>query len=283
MWAGVSDRVEFETAFYERPAAGVALLTMNRPEDANGVVPELAADLLDAMGQLEADRSVRVLVLTGAGRQFSGGADLNAMKEYLEDRLDEDEEAMNLRSVLQVTQRLVTSRLPVIAAVNGGATAGGLDLALACDIRIAATRAKFGETYVKIGMVPGNGGTYFLPRLLGAGMAAELALTGEVIDAQRALDIGLITRLVAPDKLLEQAIALASSIARHPAHAVEATKQALRNSWHMDLQAALNTSFWAATALHYSADFGEGVNAYLQRRPPRFRHVEAEERRDDEP
>ena len=271
----MGDRIELETVFYERVDEGVVLLTLNRPDHANGVVPELARDMMEALARLEADRSVRTLVLTGAGRQFCAGADLKAMQRYLEERLRVEQEPYNARVIYPVTQRLVSCRLPVVAAINGGATAGGLDLALACDLRIASERAKMGETYIKIGIVPGNGGTYFLPRLVGSGMAAELALTGDVVDAQRALDIGLVNRVVPAEDLLDRAVALAASIARHPWRALEATKQALRSSWHVDLMSAFNTAFWATAALHYTDDFKEGVDAFVEKRPAHFDGADA--------
>jgi enoyl-CoA hydratase len=265
-----SERCELETAFYERVHDGVVLVTMNRPDHANGVVPELGRDLLEALTRIERDRTIRVVVLTGAGRQFSAGADLNGMKRYLEERLQIENEPYNARSIFPVTLKIATCRMPIIAAVNGGATAGGFDLALACDLRVASSRAKFGETYVKIGMVPGNGGTYFLPRLVGPGLAAELALTGDVIDAARALDIGLVNRVVEPEQLIPEAVALASNIAAKPWRTLEATKQALRQSWHMDLPTVLNTGFWAVAALTYTADVHEGVDAFLEKRLAEF-------------
>tara|TARA_R110000772_G_scaffold268678_1_gene397371 strand:+ start:3215 stop:3769 length:555 start_codon:yes stop_codon:yes gene_type:complete len=184
--------MEYDTIIVTRPADGVAQIVLNRPERGNGVVPEMAADLIDALNQLEADDDVRVLILTGAGKQFCSGADLIEFRKYLAEEHSAEQEPYNARVLWPVTQKLVSSRLPVVAAINGGATAGGLDLALACDIRIASARAKMGETYIKLGLNPGNGGTYFLPRLVGSGMAAEMALTGDIIDAERALEIGLV-------------------------------------------------------------------------------------------
>lgn len=256
----------WQTIIVERPADGVALITLNRPDRGNGVVPELAQEFLAALNELDADRSVRVLVLTGAGKQFCAGADLVEFKSYLEQEHARAQEPYNARVLWPVTQRLVSSRLPVIAAINGGATAGGLDLALACDIRIASTAAKMGETYIKLGLNPGNGGTYFLPRLVGSGMAAELALTGDLVDAERALAIGLVNKVVAPDALVAEAVALAARIAERPRLAIEATKQQLRQSWHMDLAGSMNASFWAVAALTYSDDLREGVNAALEKR-----------------
>lgn len=260
----------YQTIILDRPADGVALITLNRPERGNGVVPEMAAELIAALNALEADLSVRVLVITGAGKQFCAGADLVEFQRYLENDHARMQEPYNARVLFPVTQKIVSSRLPVIAAINGGATAGGLDFALACDIRIASTAAKMGETYIKLGLNPGNGGSYFLPRLVGSGVAAELALTGDIIDAGRALAIGLVNTVVAPDELLPAAIALAARIAERPRLALEATKQQLRQSWHMDLQGSMNASFWGVAALTYSADLREGVAAALEKRQPRY-------------
>ncbi len=260
----------YDTIILERPADGVALITLNRPERGNSVVPELAADLIHALNALDADVSVRVLVITGAGKQFCAGADLVEFKRYLENDHARTQEPYNARVLYPVTLRLVSSRLPVIAAINGGATAGGLDFALACDIRIASTAAKLGETYIKLGLAPGNGGSYFLPRLVGSGMAAELALTGDIVDAQRALDIGLVNSVVEPGELLTTAVALAARIAERPRLAIEATKQQIRQSWHMDLQSTMNASFWTVAALTYSDDLREGVTAGLEKRNPTY-------------
>lgn len=260
----------YETILLDRPADGVACITLNRPARGNGVVPEMARDLLDALNLLEADTDVRMLVLTGAGKQFCAGADLVEFADYLDRHQAESQEPYNARVLWPVTQRLVTSRLPVIAAINGGATAGGLDLALACDIRIASATARMGETYIKLGLNPGNGGTYFLPRLVGSGMAAEMALTGDLFDAERALAIGLVNQVVAPEALLETAVALAARIGERPRLAIEATKQQLRQSWHMDLVGSMNASFWAVAALSYSDDLRQGVAAARERRAPHY-------------
>lgn len=263
-------RTDYETLWHEQVYDGVVLLTLNRPERGNGVVPDLVRDLLGALTTLEEDREVRAVVLTGAGRHFCAGADLKAMRRYLDEDLPRTHEPYNARVLFPVTQRLVASRLPIVAAINGGATAGGLDLALACDLRIASTEAKMGETYINLGLPPGNGGTYFLPRLVGSGLAAELALTGDIIGADRALAIGLVNSVVAPDELLPAAVRLAAKIATKSWRAVEATKQALRSSWQVDLATAMTNSYWSVAAAHYGPDLSEGVDAFLQRRTPRF-------------
>lgn len=265
-----SATVNLETLFYEDVGDGVVVVTLNRPDRANGVVPELARDFIQVLAELEADFSVRAVVLTGAGRQFCAGADLVAMKQYLDERLRVEQEPYNARVLHPVTQRIVASRIPFIAAINGGATAGGLDLALACDLRVASDRAKLGETYVKLGLTPGNGGSWFLPRLVGTGMAAELALTGDIVDAQRALEIGLVNRVVPAEQLIDEAVVLAKKIASRPRRGIEATKQALRTGWQTDLIGAMSASFWATAALQYTDDVAEGVAAALEKREPRY-------------
>lgn len=267
--------MEYETIIVERPADGVALVTLNRPDRGNGVVPEMARDLIDAFNMLEADTSVRVMVLTGAGKQFCAGADLVEFQKYLDNDQARTQEPYNARVLWPVTQRVASCRMPVIAAINGGATAGGLDLALACDIRLASTLAKMGETYIKLGLNPGNGGTYFLPRLVGSGMAAEMALTGDILNAERALAIGLVNTVTTPEALIPDAVALAARIAERPRLAIEATKQQLRQSWHMDLQGSMNASFWAVATLSYSDDLREGVAAALEKRTPVYNKKDA--------
>ena len=266
----MDDTFELETIFAQRAADGVVLITLNRPEHGNGVVPQLARDFMELLAALEQDDTLRVMVLTGAGKQFCAGADLHAFQRYIEDELAETEEPYNARLLFPITQKIVHCRLPAIAAINGGATAGGLDLALACDIRIASQRAKLGETYIKLGLNPGNGGSYFLPRLVGSGIAAELALTGDVINAERALELGLVNRVVPHDELIAEAVTLAERIARNPKLAIEATKQQLRNSWHMDLNSVMNASFWSVAALTSTRDLKEGIDAALEKRSPRY-------------
>lgn len=268
--AAMTGRTDYETLFTEPVAEGVVLLTLNRPDRANGVVPELARDLVAALDAAEADLDVRSLVVTGAGRQFCAGADLKEMNRYLAEEMPVTGEPYNARVIFPVIERVVTSRLPMVAAVNGGATAGGFDLALACDMRIASTAAKFGETYIKLGLPPGNGGTWFLPRLVGPGLAAELALTGDVIDATRAREIGLVNRVVEPEVLIEESVALAGRIAQWSWRALEMTKQSLRSAWSVDLSSSLNNNYWAAVGLQAGPDVAEGVAAFVEKRPARF-------------
>lgn len=266
----MTDMIEYETLYLEYPADGVARITLNRPAQGNGVVPELARDFMACLDKIDGDKSVRVLILTGAGKQFCAGADLGAMKAYLDDRMEEEEEPYNARILHPVTLRLAALRMPTLAAVNGAATAGGLDMALACDMRIAGLSARFGETYIKLGLALGNGGAYFLPRLVGSGIAAELAFTGDLIGADRALELKLVNRVVNDEDLQVAALEMASRIARNPRKALEATKHLLRTSWQTDLMGSLSTSFWTTSTLQYSDDFREGVEASLEKRTPQY-------------
>ena len=263
-------RTELETLVHEPVADGVVLVTLNRPDRGNGVVPELAAELLTTWQALEQEPSVRAVVLTGAGKQFSAGADIKAMADYFRDVYPLTHEPYNARVLFPVVQAIYGGALPVVAAVNGAATAGGLDLALACDIRIASERARLGETYVRMGLPVASGGAWHLPKLIGPGLAAELSLTGEILDAARALEIGLVNRVVPHDELLDVATALAATIAARPRKAVEATRQALRGGWQADLSAALDTSYWAVSTAQAGPDTREGVAAFLEKREPRF-------------
>ena len=257
---------EFETIEVAEAKPGIVVVTLNRPDKGNGVVPEMARDLMAVLNGIDEDFSVRVLVLTGAGKVFSAGADLVALHDYLANELATRQEPFNARVLYPVTQKIVASRVPVIAAVNGAATAGGLDLALACDLRVASTTARFGETYVKIGLAPGNGGAWFLPRLVGSGRAAELALTGDLISAAEALDMGLVNRVVEPDQLLPAAVSIAERIAANPWRAVEAAKQALRASWQQDLAGAMSFGYWTASALHWTDDFHGRVADFVNQK-----------------
>jgi enoyl-CoA hydratase len=272
----IESRVDLETLYYEAVSDGVVQLTLNRPDRGNGVVPELARDLLHTWEALEGDLDVRAVVLTGAGKVFSAGADLVAMRAYLDDVQPVTGEPYNAKVLFPVTQRIVLARLPVIAAINGGATAGGLDLALACDIRVCSERAKLGETYINMALPLGNGGSWFLPRLIGTGMASELALTGELVSARRALEIGLVNHVVPHEELLPRSIELAAKIAAKPRRAVEATRQALRSGWQLDLQAAMSANYWMISDAYHGADIREGVAAFLERREPQFHRKDSE-------
>jgi len=268
--------IEFETIVLEAPADGVARVTLNRPDRGNAVVPELVRDLMVAFDQIEADTDLRVLILTGAGRNFCAGADLPGMKAYVESDMARLEEPYNARILHPVTQRLAVLSVPTIAAVNGAATAGGFDLSLACDMRVAGVSSRFGETYINLGLAPGNGGAYFLPRLVGSAITAELAFTGDLIDAVRALELRIVNQVVPDELLQDEALNLAVRIASKPRKALIATKQLLRASWHSDLIGSMAMSYWTTSTLQNSADFREGIDSALEKRAPQYNRRPAE-------
>lgn len=263
------DELGLESVLFARHNR-VAWISINRPDRANSVTVELARDLMTALETAEADPGVGAIVLTAEGKQFCAGADLGRLKEYLALPPEQQKEPFNVRDLFPVTARLRATELPVIAAVNGAATAGGLDLACACDIRIASENARFGETYVKVGMIPGNGGTHLLPLIVGPGWACELAFTGDIIDAQTALQIRLVNRVVPSDRLIGEAAALAERIANLPLSAISAAKRAIYKGLRQSLDENLQEMYFAVGWLHHSDDHKEGVRAFIDRRTPEF-------------
>jgi enoyl-CoA hydratase/carnithine racemase len=264
------DELGLETVLFAR-SRKVAWISINRVERANSVTVELARDLMTCLDAADADPEVGCIVLTAEGRQFCAGADLVRLGEYLASGPEVQAEPFNVRDLFPVTARIRSIGLPVIAAVNGAATAGGLDLCCACDIRIASENARFGETYVKVGMVPGNGGTHLLPLIVGPAVACELAFTGDIIDAARAREIRLVNRVVPHDRLIEVTAELAERIAAGPRKALAVTKRAIYKGARQALDENLAEMYFAVGWLHHSEDHKEGVRAFVEKRPPVFR------------
>ncbi len=264
------DELGLETVLFAR-SRKVAWISINRVERANSVTVELARDLMTCLDTADGDAEVGCIVLTAEGRQFCAGADLVRLEEYLASGPEVQAEPFNVRDLFPVTARIRSTGLPVIAAVNGAATAGGLDLCCACDIRIASENARFGETYVKVGMVPGNGGTHLLPLIVGPAVACELAFTGDIIDAARALEIGLVNRVVPHDRLIEVTAELAERIAAGPKKALAVTKRAIYKGARQALDENLAEMYFAVGWLHHSEDHKEGVRAFVEKRPAVFR------------
>jgi enoyl-CoA hydratase len=252
----------------ERSDAGVATITLDSPERRNALDEELAQQLRNAVRRMAADPGVRCLVLTGAGRAFCSGADLGEFRRQDPGGVLPRREALGAyyRTFLDVRDLAV----PTVAAVNGPAIGAGLNLALVCDLRVAAASARFGATFVRLGIHPGGGATYMLTRLLGPARAAEMMLTGELVDAARALEMGLVNRLVDDADLAASAAALAETIAANAPRAVRATKRALRIALDADLATMLEVEGLAQAATQESADAGEGWAAFRERRAARF-------------
>ncbi len=243
----------------------VATLTLNRPESLNALSPPLLDELRGHLLSLDADPTVGAVILTGAGRAFAAGADISQM-------LGRTAEQARAYAALghEVGRLLEAIRPATIAAVNGFAFGGGCEMALACDVRYASDRAVFGQPEVKLGLIPGWGGTQRLSRVAGPGLAAEMVLSGRSIDAARAFAVGLVQRVVPGDELLAAAGALAAEIAAQGPLAVAAARQMLRRAHGGDHDARLDAEADAFAALFASADAQEGLAAFLEKRPPVF-------------
>ena len=250
----------------------VVTLTMNEPERRNPLTGNTAVEeFLTAIARIEADRSVRAVILTGAGTAFSSGGNIRDMERHASGSVPGMDIRQDYRrGIQQLPLALFNLEVPVIAAVNGPAIGAGLDLACMCDIRIASELAKFAESFVKLGIIPGDGGAWLLPRIIGLSRAAELTFTGQMIDAQQALEWNLVSRVVPHDTLLATAQGLARSIAANPPHAVRLAKRLLREGMHCRLDTLLEMSAAYQALSHQTADHREAVSAFIEKRPPSF-------------
>jgi enoyl-CoA hydratase len=256
----------YKTIAYEKKE-NVGLLTINRPEKMNAISQELTAELSKLLDKIENDDELRVLVITGAGdKAFVAGADI---KELV------DRDARLGRRVSRERQeifsRIENLHVPVIAAVNGYALGGGLELALACSIRICSEKAQFGAPEVKLGIIPGDGGTQRLPRLVGQGRAMEMIIIGDFIDAQEAHRIGLVNKVFLPDKLKEEAMKLAQKIASRPPLAVRYAKEAVNRSQEGDSASGFALESYLHALSCTTEDKKEGVSAFLEKRKGKFK------------
>jgi enoyl-CoA hydratase/carnithine racemase len=247
--------------------------TMNQPATRNALTGNTAvAEIVAACAAVAADRSVRAVILTGAGPVFSSGGNVKDMARFAEPGLDADAIRNEYRHGIQrIPKALWHLDVPVIAAINGPAVGAGLDLACMCDLRIASRSATFAESFVRVGIVPGDGGAWLLPRAVGQAKAAEMAFTGDAIDAAEALACGLVSKVVEPDALLAEAQALAARIARNPGAVLRMTKKLLREGVHNTLESVLETSAAYQALAHLGADHHEAVRAFIEKRPPVFR------------
>ncbi len=252
----------------------VLTVTLNLPEKRNPVSDHSIIDALcGALMAADQDIGVRVVILTGAGSAFSSGGDLKQMRPD-SGGLRASLPAQTRRNYHAGIQRLPLMfqalEVPVIAAVNGPAIGAGCDLACMCDIRIAGESARFAESFVKLGIVPGDGGAWLLPRIIGFPRATELALTGEMIDAHEALRIGLVTHVVADADLLEKARSIANKIAANPPHATRMTKRLLREGQTAELANILTMSAAMQALAHATTDNDEAITAFIEKRTPHF-------------
>ena len=248
----------------------VATLTLNRPEKLNAFKDDMRDALVPALDRVAADPEVRVLVLTGAGRAFSAGGDIAHMAGLKERDAPYEDFLPMLEAGRQAVRRLVALEIPTIAAVNGPAAGGGLNLALACDLRIASERASFGETFARIGLHIDWSGAYYLPRLVGLPKALELCWLGDMIDAAEALRIGLVNRVVPHPRFASEVNEVAGRLVAAPQASVRMTKRTLRASWDRSLEECLDAEVEAQEICWRSPDVAEGTRAFLEKRPARF-------------
>jgi enoyl-CoA hydratase/carnithine racemase len=251
----------------------IAVLTLNRPDAMNALGREGdGREVARLCADINADLNIRCAILTGAGRAFSAGGDLKAMQERSGAFAGSpaDIHAGYRRNIQLIVRSLYNLQVPLISAVNGAAIGLGCDVACTGDIRIASDNAKFAVTFLKIGLIPGDGGAWLLPRIIGDARAAELLFTGDVIGAETALEWGLVSAVTPPDKLMAEAIALAERVAAQPPHALRQAKKLLRQGAAASFDVVMEMSAAAQAQMHQTADHQEGVAAMLEKRPPNF-------------
>jgi 2-(1,2-epoxy-1,2-dihydrophenyl)acetyl-CoA isomerase len=261
--------MNFETVDYELRES-VATVTMNRPDALNALSLGLTRDLDSAIRRAVSDGS-RAVILTGAGRAFCSGGDLREMRLLAEKegRIEAYLEAP-LKALHDLILLIRETPVPFVAAVNGICAGAGTNFALACDIVIAAENAAFNEAFVRIGLSPDCGGSFFLPRAIGEKLAAELFMTGESVSAERAAQFGMINRVVAADDLMAEALAMAAKLAAAPTGSIGRIKQMLNASFSNGLRAQLELEHMCQIDSGRSDDFREGVTAFFEKRPPQF-------------
>jgi enoyl-CoA hydratase/carnithine racemase len=252
----------------------VVTATLNRPAQRNTLTePTYMREFVDLCANLTRDPHVKVLILTGAGPAFCAGGNVKDMRDRTGIFGGAPAELReSYRTGIQTIPTAVYNLdIPVIAAVNGPAIGAGLDLACMADIRIAATTAIFAESFVKLGIVPGDGGAWLLPRVIGMPRASIMALTGDAIDAAKALEWGLVAELAEPETLLDAAKTMAARIAANPSQALRMTKRLLREGQHVRLDSLLELSAAFQSLAHFTEDHHEAVAAMLEKRTPNFK------------
>ncbi len=243
----------------------IAVVVINRPEKRNALNKQLREELYNVLKKIEPDANVRAIIITGKDDVFVAGADLTAMKDYTEKEAREASLHGN-----KIFSYIEDMRLPVIAAINGWALGGGLELALACDIRICSENARLGQPEVKLGIMPGYGATFRLPRIIGMGRAKELMITGKIIDAYEAERIGLVSEVVKREELMSRAKEIARNLSGATV-AISFIKEAVNKAFDMKKEDAIKYISNLYARLYNTHDTKEGIRAYLEKRNPCFK------------
>jgi 2-(1,2-epoxy-1,2-dihydrophenyl)acetyl-CoA isomerase len=261
--------MSYETINLEMCGA-VGVVTLNRPDSLNALTTQVGQEFMAAVAEARGS-GARAIIVTGAGRAFCAGGDLREMQRIAEreGKVEAffDEPLRLLNECILLIRR---SPLPFIAAVNGAASGGGCNLALACDLVVASESARFNQAFIRIGLVPDCGGTFILPRLVGWKRATELMMNGDVISANRALEMGMINAVVSDEELNSKALAMAEKLAQAPTAAIGQIKELLERSATNDYGGQLELEREAQIQSGQTKDFGEGVAAFLEKRPPKF-------------
>jgi enoyl-CoA hydratase/carnithine racemase len=250
----------------------ILTLTMSQPETRNALTGNTAVEeFVQICDDIRKDPSVRVVILTAEGPIFSSGGNVKDMKRFFDEALTPDMISEEYRQGIQrLPKALFNLDVPIICAVNGPAIGAGLDLTCMCDIRIASEKATFAESFVRVGIVPGDGGAWLLPRAVGMSKASEMAFTGETLTAAQALGCGLVSRVVPHESLQDEARALASKIAANPGAVLRMTKRLLREGERSSLDSLLEISASYQALAHKTADHREAVTAFIEKRAPQF-------------
>lgn len=247
----------------------IATITFNRPNKRNPLTREMGERLVEAIDKISANDDVRVVIFTGAGKAFSAGGDLDLLLENTKKTHQENKSYMN--RFYRLYLNILKIEVPTIAMINGAAIGAGLCIALACDMRIASRKARMGVNFVKIGLHPGMGGTYNLPRIVGVERAFDLFCTGRIIDGKEAEAIGLVGRAVAAERLSEVTYALANDIASSAPIAVKQVKRGIYHGASTNLEDALDYEADSQATCFSTKDVVEGINAVKEKRPPKFK------------
>jgi 2-(1,2-epoxy-1,2-dihydrophenyl)acetyl-CoA isomerase len=259
------ERVEYSNLKLDK-ADGVATITFNRPDRSNAFDAGLTAEMHAALKEVERDGEVRCVVLTGAGKNFCAGQDLGAFLERYDSPDGVSFREHLFKTYNQMVVKIRTIDKPVIAAINGAAAGAGLGLACACDLRHASEQARFRMAFIGIGLAPDSGTSYLLPRIIGFGRALEMALTNELIDAQKALAFGLVNRVMSPEDLMPHTLAFAKELAQAPTKSLGLTKRAFNHSLYAGLEGALDYEAYLQEIAGRSLDHREGVMAFVEKR-----------------
>lgn len=250
----------------------IALLTLNRPEVLNAIDEDIIDGIEMAVEKINTEENIKVLVITGAGSAFCSGGNVKDMKEKGGIFAGSAQELRKnyQKHIQRIPMAFSKLQVPSIAAVNGAAYGAGCDLSLMCDMRIAAESAVFAESFIKLGLIPGDGGAWLLPRVIGPARAAEMTYTGKPVNAEKALSWGMVNKVVEPELVVEEALRLARQIAANPSHAIRMSKQLLKESEKADLSTLLQLSASFQALAHHTFDHDEAVNAFLEKRDPQF-------------